>query len=1302
MKKFIFILLTLMITICGFSQNNSVLSKEFKDRSYKSVPVTDKITNFTSVKADDYDFETAVYNEGESLPSNTGGVEIEEILFQPPVITNVEILNYNDVQLTIDFNYAFTWLQWDNGINNGNGIGLTNGGTFYVASRWEPEYLIPCYGLYLTKVAFVPVDDTAAEFVIKVWKGNNAGTLVASQEVTDFIVNEWNEVILENPVLIDTTQELWFGYSVTHEPGSQPAGCDDGPAISYKGDMISIDSITWVSMSMEYGLDYNWNLVATLESLDEVTSMAIPLMETKGKKSVTHIMDNRFSFGQIPSAYSVFEKSQSKDLLGFNIYHNGELIGFITDYNPVIQDLAPGLHDFCVTAVYEMGESECSNTVTVEIILNPPSNITATVTPEDFIIIEWEPPETGSKDLLGYNAYYSFNGGGFELLNTSLITVSSYTLSAGPGIHKFYITAVYSDTWEIWPDEPIVVVIEDINSVFWDDFESYNVGEQLVLQNPVDWTTWSNTPGSDEDPYIVNFGGKVVEITGQNDLVYDINNFTQGFYTITFDVYIPDGGDAYFNTLQEFSPTPSWGMQVYFGHTNPGEGNIDAGGALAQIFTFEYDTWMEVKVEIDLDNDWGEFYLNDIFIHGWIWSSGTFGTNDLNQLGGSNFYAWDGGAYGQPLFYVDNYEFDYWIITPWGIPQNVTAELISDNDVKVDWDPPEGSPGELIELVQHDGNPLNGYFQEYNNGYGVVYDISAYLGCTIEYIDFRHSSWGIYGTWDYKIHIVDWDTYTEVAVIGPLQTTGDDIWELEVSLGSIENQSGLIGVFLEPLSNDPINAYPCLDSDNVGPDGMSYYGELSNYYNMSISTIGDFLMDLWIMTAENNQLIKVPLLSANKNTKAELIGYNVYKNDEFMEFIAVPITEYYEYDLIPATYEYCVSAVYDEGESEWACADPIVGPLIPPGPLNLIGPDWVSWWFPLVNLTWDAPGAAQWIRWDAAVNTGNGIGLTNGGTFSVASHWYPDDLVPYAGYQLSEIEFYANGDPNALYTIKVWTGANGTNEVHSQEVISFNVDDWNNVVLTTPITINVATDLWFGYEVTHGEGTFPAGCDDGPAVAYMGDMITTGGGWVSMSVDYGLDYNWNIAGFVGLANGKVPQSLVKAVQLPDSDNDFHACGSNGTNNKFNPGGINDLDYYNVYCKDPGASYFYVIGTTTVTEYEDYVDIIGMVQYYVTAVWDPEGESNPSNIWVVDVLPGIENEAINSTVIFPIPASDVVNIKSDLEIVSMRVYNPTGQTLAEREINNNIYKLDVSRLNPGIYFLQVEFEKEQVLREIVVE
>ncbi|MEZ5197078.1 MAG: hypothetical protein R2764_11915 [Bacteroidales bacterium] len=154
-------------------------------------------------------------------------------------------------------------------------------------------------------------------------------------------------------------------------------------------------------------------------------------------------------------------------------------------------------------------------------------------------------------------------------------------------------------------------------------------------------------------------------------------------------------------------------------------------------------------------------------------------------------------------------------------PENVTADIINSDDIHVEWDIP-GSGGDLIELWQHDGTFSNAYYQAYDYGYGVVYDLSGYSDVTIEYCDFRHSSWGNTGIWDYKIHIVDWDTYTELAVVGPFQTTGNDQWEEGIVLGSVP-ESGMVGIFLEPVSNDPADAYPCLDGDNA-LDGMSYFG----------------------------------------------------------------------------------------------------------------------------------------------------------------------------------------------------------------------------------------------------------------------------------------------------------------------------------------------------------------------------------------------------------------------------------------------------------------------------------------------
>ncbi len=661
---------------------------------------------------------------------------------------------------------------------------------------------------------------------------------------------------------------------------------------------------------------------------------------------------------------------------------------------------------------------------------------------------------------------------------------------------------------------------------FFDDFESYNVGEQLVVQNPIDWTTWSNTPGSVEDPYIENIEGNVVQVNGLNDFVYPSPNYTSGFHWIKFDLYIPSGCDAYFNTLQEYTPVPSWGMQVYFGHTNPGEGNIDASGALAQLFTFEYDTWLEIRVEIDLDADWGEFYLNDQLIHGWIWSTGCFGTNSLNQLGGSNFYAWDGGVFANPNYYIDNYCFNCGggILDP---PINVTAELISDNDVKVDWDPPSG-------------------------------------GGTVDAI---------------------------------------------------------------------------------------------------------------------------------------LQGYNVYENGTNIGYVAVPITEYDVLDLDPGTYEYCVSAVYDEGESMLVCADEVFIP--PPAPTNLTGPDC---YFPgdTIHLTWEYNCFGEWIRWDGGYNTGNGIGTGSGGTFSCASHWYPDQLMPYDGLQLKKIKFFANGDPDAIYTIKVWIGEDGTNEVLSQEVYYFAVDDWNTVVLNTPHTISAAEDLWFGYEVTHGAGTFPAGCDDGPAIPYNGDMINAGGFWGSMSVDWGLDYNWNLAGFVVLSDDTTIQSIGKMVQFPDSYTDLFADCLQSNNINLSPNGTKDFEYFNVYVKFPGSSFFAVLGPVSMQGFDFVTGESGQYEFFVTAVWDPEGESYPSNIWVVDLCTGIINKTINYIEIFPNPASDIVTIKSELEIVSLKVYNPTGQIVAEEVIKNNIYRFDASLFNPGIYFLQINFEDDRILRKIVIE
>ena len=244
------------------------------------------------------------------------------------------------------------------------------------------------------------------------------------------------------------------------------------------------------------------------------------------------------------------------------------------------------------------------------------------------------------------------------------------------------------------------------------------------------------------------------------------------------------------------------------------------------------------------------------------------------------------------------------------------------------WD----SPGELHELIQHDGNAVNAYFQAYDNAYGVVYDVSGYTEVTLEMLDFRHSPWGVFGTWNYNLHIVDWDTFTLLSEVTGLQTTGDDTWEEGIDLGSV-SASGLVGVFMEPMGNSAADAYPCLDADDIGPDGLSYYGALPDYSAFGLSTIGDFLMDLWIIGNQTDELVKAPRFKANygegeariqtNNTPVEFVElnqtitsrdldfYNIYFNGAWLDDVS---SIFYLHVNVPAgTHVYNVTAVYDGG-----------------------------------------------------------------------------------------------------------------------------------------------------------------------------------------------------------------------------------------------------------------------------------------------------------------------------------------------------------------------------------------------------
>ncbi len=195
---------------------------------------------------------------------------------------------------------------------------------------------------------------------------------------------------------------------------------------------------------------------------------------------------------------------------------------------------------------------------------------------------------------------------------------------------------------------------------FYDDFENGSSGNQIActVNDPLIWDTWDNSPCSYNDAYYSNeqvYGGNYsMKIEDEIDMVHLIDNLISGIVTINFEMYIPSGKLAYWNTLQLFDGSQSkWGMQIQY---QGGTATLDAAGASATSFSFPYNTWMHNTLIVNLTADQAELIVDGTSIYTWVWSEGANGGNNLNQLGGNNFYGWTGK--GVCEYYIDNYTID--------------------------------------------------------------------------------------------------------------------------------------------------------------------------------------------------------------------------------------------------------------------------------------------------------------------------------------------------------------------------------------------------------------------------------------------------------------------------------------------------------------------------------------------------------------------------------------------------------------------------------------------------------------------
>ncbi|MFC2101633.1 carboxypeptidase regulatory-like domain-containing protein [Bacteroidota bacterium] len=365
-----------------------------------------------------------------------------------------------------------------------------------------------------------------------------------------------------------------------------------------------------------------------------------------------------------------------------------------------------------------------------------------------------------------------------------------------------------------------------------------------------------------------------------------------------------------------------------------------------------------------------------------------------------------------------------------------------------------------------------------------------------------------------------------------------------------------------------------------------------------------------------------------------------------------------------------------------------------------------------VTLSWTAPECTsggggtvmQFIFDDGTAENGWAI---NPGFLAWMGTEFPIDPSMAGVVQSVDVWFgWAAGAPGL--TVDIFDGSQ--NLVGSSDPFTTPSEDWLNVPMpdvpfSGPFYAMVKWDML-------GAGTNFFGYDEnGPYASTNLAWYYDGAAWDHMSSVAGTVPGVFMIRVTALVGGDAQQVLLVPGKEPISTLEIPQGVLNQSHQSFDTknyqtmGVVDNADSalimgYNVYRAFESDPYE-MLNATPVTEttYDDEIDMThayGEFHYYVTTVYDDSEtnsflcESPESNI--IDVMwpaVGIENLSSGAIRVFPNPATDIVNVKSDFTITSIEVMNFLGQSVYTQDgVDQKTMKINVSKLQAGVYFVKV--------------
>lgn len=194
-----------------------------------------------------------------------------------------------------------------------------------------------------------------------------------------------------------------------------------------------------------------------------------------------------------------------------------------------------------------------------------------------------------------------------------------------------------------------------------DDFENYTAGD-LIAEVSEDWITWpgSSGPGTTADAVVVNdlaagglnsllINGFTGDASG-TDIVLPFGQvFDSGVFTLSMDVLVPNGRDAYFNLQATGTPGEVWAFQCVF---DPNGGFAADNGNGNVVFTNAYTQgeWVNLLVEINFESNLWRLFQDGVCL-------GSFEQNTPERMSVGSLNLFPNNANAE--YYVDNVSFEH-------------------------------------------------------------------------------------------------------------------------------------------------------------------------------------------------------------------------------------------------------------------------------------------------------------------------------------------------------------------------------------------------------------------------------------------------------------------------------------------------------------------------------------------------------------------------------------------------------------------------------------------------------------------